>query len=154
MDNRGLFHVEFLHSSRKEHEDYRKGKNPPGSSSFFLFFLTPSLCSFVPPAPLGCLLGASQHLFYWLLLCVREQIVFYSQVRVEDECEGSITFFCIRLELSGMQMGLPAPLRVGAGPRVKWRVCVVVKKRELCFYVYLIAHEKANIYIDTHICAV
>lgn len=62
---------------------------------------TPSLCSFVPRSP-RLPLGASQHLFYWPLLCVSEQIGFYSQVRVEDKCECSITF-CISLELSGYQ---------------------------------------------------
>lgn len=86
MDNCWAPSDSVSHSSRKQHEDYRKGKNSPGSS-----FLLP-VCVHLSPRSPRLPLGASQHLFYWPLLRVREQIGFYSQVRVEDKCECSITF--------------------------------------------------------------
>lgn len=101
------------HSSRKKHEDYKKGKILPREA------FTPSLCSFVPRSP-RLPLGASQHLFYWPLLCVTKQIGFYSQVWVEDKCECSITF-CIRLELSGCEWVCPS-LSAGAEMCMSLRV--------------------------------
>lgn len=74
------------HSSRKEREGYRKrGENPPGSS--FLLPVCVHLSLHSPRLPLR----ASQRLFYWLLLCVKEQIVFYSHVWAEDKGKCSIT---------------------------------------------------------------
>lgn len=96
LDIFSLFQIVFHTHAGISMRTTEKAKNPPGSS--FLLPVCVHLSLRSPRLPLG----TSQHLFYWPLLCVREQIGFYSQVRVEDKCERSITF-CIRMELSGCE---------------------------------------------------
>ncbi len=100
-------------------EGLQKRQNPLGRS-----FLLP-VCVHLSPRSPRLPLGASQHLFYWPLLCVREQIGFYSQVRVEDKCECSITF-CIRLELSGCEQVCPSRPTLAQGCVCESRVCIFV----------------------------
>lgn len=98
-------------------------------------FLLP-VCVHLSPRSPRLPLGASQHLFYWLLLCVREQIVFYSQVRVEDECVWVPLLFvsgwnylsakCVGRRLSAFDAGPCVPAQ---------RARPLVTKRELCLLV-------------------
>lgn len=125
------------HWHRNKHEHYRKGKNPPGSS--FLLPVCVHLSLRSPRMPLG----TSQHLFYWPLLCVREQIGFYSQVRVEDKCECSITFL-YKVGIIWVWMALSLSLYIDGGYLT---VCMCVsglKSHTVIFYIYLFVHKKIS----------
>lgn len=84
-------------SSRKEHEDYRKGKILLGAAFYFQFVF---IC---PPAPLGCLWERVSTCFIGRYCVSRSKSVFTHRCEWRTSVSVPLLFFCSRLELSGCE---------------------------------------------------
>lgn len=116
------------HSCRKEHEDYRKGKNSPGSS-----FLLP-VCVHLSPAPLGCLWERVSTCFIGRY-CVSGN----KSVLLTGASRGQVWVFhnfVYQVEIIWVWMGLFASLCAHVG-------CVISHKY-IFFYIYLFVHKKIS----------